>query len=589
MRNARHLGAILGVAAVAVLLATRPASAAVYYCAAGDQNCLSLSINLSNFTLEADVIYLAAGTYTLPWTCCGDLYGWNGLPPVTGQLTIFGAGRDATVIQRDPNTIQFRIFEVGSSGNLTLEDLTVRGGLSQGDVGIPSYGGEGILSFGRLTLNGVAVRDNALVNSTGVGAGIRNDASGSLVMVNSIVSGNTEDGRSAIGGMPVPGGAGIWSDGYLSISLSSVTGNWTSLGGKGAGIVTRGSAAISTSTISGNAAGDAAGGGIYAEGTLDIRDSSISRNTAGGFFDPSNPNGGGGIAAAGHVTINNTTISGNTADVTSAGGGILVAPGGSLILNHSTVSDNRAWSNGGGGINNDGGTVQIQNSILARNVEEDGSGPDCSGSIGSQGHNVIGDLTGCHLTPLASDHVGDAGLGTFTDDGAPGHGYIPLLAASFAIDGADPATSLLHDQLLRSLVDGNADGIVTADIGAAEFKAPVVNALVSLNTSKSTLSPTPVKGGPAGTLTIAATLTNVSGEPIYAPYLILRSVSGGALNLTADQPPGGAGSQQTPKVGSDHTLTPGERVSFTITFGLQEFRKPSFAFDVLGGAGATTP
>jgi hypothetical protein len=83
----------------------------------------------------ADTINLAAGsTYTLTdKDPDGGPDGLTGLPSITSQITINGNG---ATIQRDPSyacpeddgSSDFRIFHVGSGGNLTLNDLTVSNG-----------------------------------------------------------------------------------------------------------------------------------------------------------------------------------------------------------------------------------------------------------------------------------------------------------------------------------------------------------------------------------------------------------------------------------------------------------------------------
>ena len=80
-----------------------------------------------------DTINLAAGaTYTLA-TVDNETDGPNGLPSITSQITINGNG---ATIQRDPSYAcpedgddnDFRIFHVESTGNLTLNELTVSSG-----------------------------------------------------------------------------------------------------------------------------------------------------------------------------------------------------------------------------------------------------------------------------------------------------------------------------------------------------------------------------------------------------------------------------------------------------------------------------
>ena len=87
------------------------------------------------------------------------------------------------------------------------------------------------------------------------------------------------------------------------------------------------------------------------------------------------------------------------------------------------------------------------------------------GQATSQGHNLIGDPTGCNITLPTSDLTGDPGLGDFIDDGTPGRGYFPLLPASPVIETGDDATCPPTDQLGQPRVGH-------CDIGAIEFRPP---------------------------------------------------------------------------------------------------------------------
>jgi hypothetical protein len=102
----------------------------------GDVAGLIVAINTANGNAEADVINLAAGgTYTLTEeeNDAPGTDGPNGLPSITSQITINGNG---ATIRRDPSyscpeddgDSDFRIFHVGDTGNLTLNELTVSHG-----------------------------------------------------------------------------------------------------------------------------------------------------------------------------------------------------------------------------------------------------------------------------------------------------------------------------------------------------------------------------------------------------------------------------------------------------------------------------
>ena len=435
------------------------AFAAVFSCGAGDVPCLIAAINTANQDSDADTINLAAGTYTLT-EVNNQVDGQNGLPSITGTLVIRGAGASVTVIQRDPSIPEFseptfRIVHVGEGSALTIEALTIRNGAHD-----DFPGGGGIYNRGTTTVvDGVIAGNTAIGRS---GGGIENV--GTLILRSSRVEGNNA-GEGA--------GGGISNSGTLTVDHSSINSNFADFAG---GIFNDGTITTTYSTISGNGASNT--GGIWSSEGMTIANSTIVGNKAQGL-------GPGGILVGGSATIENSTIAGNSCDICAAGG-IKVNPGGSLLINDSTIADNSAA--GGGGLQVEGGTAQLQNTILARNFcavmgelcETPGS--DCLGQATSLGHNVVGDPSGCTITLLASDHTGDPGLSSFLDDGTPGNGHFPPLETSQAVDAGDPVSCTLTDQLGHSRIDGDRDGVVVCDIGAIEFSpaATIVSDLASL-------------------------------------------------------------------------------------------------------------
>ena len=71
-----------------------------------------------------------------------------------------------------------------------------------------------------------------------------------------------------------------------------------------------------------------------------------------------------------------------------------VQSAGDLTLSNCTVSDNTAVSHGGG-IYASSGSVTMQNTILGGNSAS--YSPECWGSIGSAGYNLVGDNSNCGL------------------------------------------------------------------------------------------------------------------------------------------------------------------------------------------------
>jgi hypothetical protein len=110
------------------------------------------------------------------------------------------------------------------------------------------------------------------------------------------------------------------------------------------------------------------------------------------------------------------------------------------------------------------------NTILARNISRSTPSPDCTGPVTSLGTNVVGDPTGCTITLLPTDRTGDPGLGTFTENGTPGNGHIPLQRGSPAIDAGNDAFCPPTDQLGRRRVNIRNGGTSRCDIGAIEFR-----------------------------------------------------------------------------------------------------------------------
>jgi hypothetical protein len=508
-------------------------------CPAGDVPCLINAINAANANSEEDTINLEAGTYTLSAAASGGPSGPNGLPVISSPITLHGAGAGATSVQRDPALDQqspvplFRIFEVSPSGSLTLESLSIQHGHS-GDGS-----GGGILNFGAVKIVDSDVRNNA--SEFGSGGGISNAAT-------------------------------------LQLTESRVSNNGASTAG---GIDNAGTMTINQCTVSDNGADEV--GGIRNSGVATITNSSITDNTALIF-------GSGGIEnEAGTITLTNVTVARNGGGLeASLGGGIANSAGGTIHINNSTIADNSVPDSGPGGIGNDSGTVELKNTILARNelLFPESFPFDCAGVITSLGHNLVGDTSLCTITILASDYTGDPGLSLLQDEKTPGNGHIPLLETSQAVDAGDPVSCTATDQLGHSRSDGDGNGTVVCDIGSVELVVPeIVNELVSVIVTKTSFDDTLVTSGPAGTFTIEARLTNISSNAIHDPIFRVSTLTGTNRLLNADGGPGGVGATLTPDVGADDVLASGESITATFVIGLTTRRRFSFFVDVLGVPG----
>jgi hypothetical protein len=279
----------------------------------GGPSGLVASIETANSTPGANTINLTPGcVYALSALYPGESV--NGLPPITGIITINGYG---ATIERShaAGTPSLRIFAVTSGGDLTLNNVTVKGGevfhndlgSSCEDLGAPppdevrdiGWGG-GLCVEGTLTLNHSTVTENTAINN--------------------------ED-HSALGG------AIYIAQGNVTLNHSVINGNRV-IGNPGA-------------------ARFSSGGGIYNAGTLTLMGSTVTHNTvetlAGGF----DSDFGGGIVSAGRLTMYESVVSYNTAKTSgfaprAFGGGIVIDLGSSAMLDRCVVRNNVALAEGTG-------------------------------------------------------------------------------------------------------------------------------------------------------------------------------------------------------------------------------------------------
>jgi CSLREA domain-containing protein len=222
------------------------------------------------------------------------------------------------------------------------------------------------------------------------------------------------------------------------------------------------------------------GGAIFSVGSLTLRNVTLTDNetTAEGP--------GGAIASpAGGVSLTNVTISGNRSE--NGGGGIHAAGVAGISLTNVTVSGNTADNNSTGG--GDGGGIwnastvapTLKNTIIEGNSDDSpgNEAPDCSGTLATFDHNLIGDASSpCNFAPAAGDQLGvTAGLGALGDNGGPTPTRaLPL--GSLAADEVPPAncaSGVVDDQrgYPRPFPTGGS-----CDVGAYElFTCPDGSAL----------------------------------------------------------------------------------------------------------------
>lgn len=439
----------------------------------------------------ADRINLPAGTYVLTIAGSSEDAAQTGDLDITGDLILTGTGRADTSI--DANGLD-RVFDLTGSPSVRISDVTITGGDSDFGGGIYVQGGALTLVDSRITNN----------TANGTGAGISSKTS--LTIIHSRLD-NNSSGES---------GGGLYNSTLSSLTMvgSRVDNN---VGSHGGGISNFGRANIQASIISNNAAGGTltGGGGIYSQGTLTLTNSTISGNSAERY--------GGGLSVAGDdsATLYNVTITNNTADFDSNNEG----DGGGVRLASEDV------------------TLRARNSIIAGNFDGSTSiqHPDCSGTLTSEGYNLIEDTTGCMLvgSPFGNLTGVDLDLGLLQNNGGNTLTHA-LLPGSPAIDAGNPLGCAAENDLDLTVdqrgyarpIDGDGNGNARCDLGAYEYNSP--GTPTPTNTTTPTRTPTATRTStpgpspthtstptrtPTHTPTATPTLTFTPGHWLYLPVI----------------------------------------------------------------------
>lgn len=289
------------------------------------------------------------GTYTLTAANNSSSDGANGLPVITGDITLYGMGTDASII-RDSNAPAFRILKVETGAHLSLNNLTI----AQGNAGSTQSGG-GIRNLGTLDVLNSTIRDNTASS----GGGIRNNNNATLSISNSLFQNNI-----AIGS-----GGAIYSNvgSSTSISNSQFLNNQANLNTDGGGALLMNGASLSIdgSHFEGNTSRNGAALLI-----LQVTGANPAQISNSEFLNNQAQNQGGAIHLyAGTANFENLSFTGNTA--ISHGGAIRNV--GNLTISNSNFSNNYGGNSGGGAISN-AGSLTIDNSQFVGNSISSTSG-----------------------------------------------------------------------------------------------------------------------------------------------------------------------------------------------------------------------
>ncbi len=308
--------AVLACTALGNLGLSESSNAATVSCSASG---LISAISTANATPGGGSVTLTTGClYTLT-NANNATDGGTGLPVITGKVTVQGNG--ATIARSTATGVPaFRLLDVASSGNLTLNALTLSNGLANNGV----QGGGAIFSHGALSVTASTFTGNSSPATTGTSGGAI-DSSGTLKVATSTFSGNSAQE-----------GGGIFNQSSALISTSTFSNNTALIYGGGALLNAAGTETLTGDTFVGNTG--PGGGAIDNDTVLNVSDSTFFNNTGGG-------NGGGAVENFGTTTLTQSTFSGNSSPY---GANIFNYTGFTLSMKMNIVADGHVGNNCGG-------------------------------------------------------------------------------------------------------------------------------------------------------------------------------------------------------------------------------------------------
>ncbi|WP_433493747.1 hypothetical protein ACQP26_20575 [Micromonospora sp. CA-248089] len=309
------------------------------------------------------------GTLKLAENCTYELgvkdrkFG-SALPEIKQDVTIKGNG---STIKRDAEDT-FRIFRVVDGGDLTLKDLTVKGG-NANEFKYPGGGapGGGQPPAAAPAAAPAAPAVAAPAAAPAVAAPAAATTAATVTPVADGMNGGKDDDKRVEG----DGGALLVERGG-SAYLDNVKLVDNNAEGDGGAVANYGRTWLKESKVVGNhAQGD--GGGIFNEGILKVEETHVDDNTAGG--------NGGGIAngsglSGGHGPAASAAPKGYDPKGKHHAAGIVEIFGSDHGKDgvKSSLSDNRAGKNGGG-LFSSGGTVTVSFTAITGNTAcENGGG-----------------------------------------------------------------------------------------------------------------------------------------------------------------------------------------------------------------------
>ena len=426
-----------------------------------------LDIESSGSDGDTITFNLSAGNETITISSQFSLI-WQKNFNIDGDNTA-GSGTNVTVQVTTPGVSSYRIFEIRPySGTYTFSNMTLKGGTvgsGQGGV-IKVYSGD---STGNLTLNNMTVRDG--VSNYG-GCVYAWGTIGTLTISNSTFTSCTTDSTSY-------GGGAIFIRSHQnapSISGSTFSNN-TSAGSGGAIHIFDETFSITNTTFSNNSS-TSSGGAIYVDGDDTLAASTITGST----FASNTGNGSAGNDFGGAVyyyygkhQITNSTFFDNESQI---GGAVAYSYSPEIHLTNNTIVANTSTSALGGGVYHGTSSVlRIKNTLLANNTANSSANDfyNDGSTITDNGYNLVeystgktwngtGDITGNQSSLNISASLAD-------NDTSNGTQTLALSTGSVAADAGASGTNNSVSVPTTDQRGFSRSG--TTDIGSYELQSDV--------------------------------------------------------------------------------------------------------------------
>ena len=334
--------------------------------------------------------------------------------------------------------------------------VVVRGSGLIGNTAVGTPGNGGALHFGG-SGSAYVVDSRVTRNTANEGGGLWNSSGGSFVVEDSLVGWNTAQGPAS-----TDGGGGLYNDGgSLTVRRTTVRNNHaTGAAGSGGGVLNNaGTLVVERSKLLYNDS-QRAGGAIEANaGTTRVRFSELMSNQTGAA-----PGNGGALhlTGAGNVSFFRSDVTRNTAAL--EGGGLWNSATGTMSVNRTFVFRNVARGadpdNGGGGLYNDGGTLNVDRSTVRAN--------NATGTSGSGGGALN---NGGTLNVDRTKFMGNKAM-----------------RAGGAIEARGGGTTVRRSDLLENSTGanpGNGGGLHlgSANMGATPGQVSIIDSRVKRNTA----------------------------------------------------------------------------------------------------------